>query len=71
MSAWEKGDLDLYDGTGVPPSEVSNALRRLPGSRVLRFPVPTAHFLVFDATRPPFDDPLVRRTYEQVREQER
>jgi len=61
VSMYEKGDLDLLEI--LDTSVVNEVEQRRPGSRVLRSSWPRAWYLVFDVTRPPFDDQRVRRAF--------
>jgi oligopeptide transport system substrate-binding protein len=63
LSLYATGNADLVDMAGVTPSAVEDAQRSHPDSKVLRFPRLSAYYLVFDVTRPPFDDPQVRRAF--------
>ena len=63
LARYQAGKSDAMDMAGVPPSVVSDAERQRPGSKVLRFPRLATFYVVFDVTRPPFDDPRVRQAF--------
>jgi len=60
---YEAGDSDLLRMNELDWSVAEGVQRRNPRSRVVRAPGQSVYFLAFDVTRPPFDDPRVRRAF--------
>jgi oligopeptide transport system substrate-binding protein len=63
LSLYDAGGLDVLNTSGFDPSVGADVQRRYAGSTVLRTARLGTFFLVFDVTRPPFDDPRVRRAF--------
>jgi ABC-type oligopeptide transport system substrate-binding subunit len=62
LDDYASNGLDLYPAMELPPSEMSRVLRQH-ASEHLAAPALILQFLVFDASRPPFDDVWIRRAF--------
>jgi oligopeptide transport system substrate-binding protein len=62
LEMYEAGNLDFLGLVDFPPSEWDRARRRHAGEYVSA-PESATHYVGFDVTRPPFDDPRVRRAF--------
>jgi oligopeptide transport system substrate-binding protein len=60
LAAYDAGALDILGISFFPPEERARAQRTHPGEAIAR-PILETCYLVFDVTRPPFDDARVRR----------
>ena len=60
---YEAGDLDILHMNQLESSVAEDIRQRNPRSRVVRTPAEGVSLLVFDVTRPPFDDPRVHRAF--------
>jgi oligopeptide transport system substrate-binding protein len=60
LQKYEAGELDVVLLWGLPPAEIDRARQQYAGEYVSG-PYLYTLFLVFDASRPPFDDPRQRR----------
>ncbi|MBM4432288.1 MAG: peptide ABC transporter substrate-binding protein, partial [Chloroflexi bacterium] len=63
LPLFEAGIVDAVDVVGIQQALVADVLQRNPGTRAQRTPGLGVHYLVFDVTRPPFDDARVRRAF--------
>jgi oligopeptide transport system substrate-binding protein len=60
LRSYERGDLDAALLWGLPSAEIDHARQRYAGEYVSG-PYLFTMFMVFDVSRPPFDDPRLRR----------
>jgi ABC-type oligopeptide transport system substrate-binding subunit len=60
VDMYDAGRLDILDLHRLPPADALRARQRHPGE-YLPTPALFTYYLAFDASRPPFDDPRVRR----------
>jgi oligopeptide transport system substrate-binding protein len=61
LASHEAGSVDVYIGVGVP-AKIDRALQQH-GEIYVSQPWLNTNYLGFDASRPPFDDPRVRRAF--------
>jgi oligopeptide transport system substrate-binding protein len=62
LAMYEADSLDTLDITFFPAAEMNNARQRYAGEYI-SVPTLTTRKVEFDASRPPFDDPRVRRAF--------
>lgn len=62
LQKYESGELDILGLADFPPSEWDRARRQYAGEYVSA-PESATHYVGFDVSRPPFDDPRVRRAF--------
>jgi oligopeptide transport system substrate-binding protein len=62
LELYEADGLDIYDLGGLPAAELDRARHRHAGEYV-SVPTLATEYVGFDASRPPFDDPRVRRAF--------
>jgi len=60
---YEAGELDLLRLNSLDSSVAEEVRQRTLGSWAARTPDQSVYYLLFDVTRPPFDDPRVRRAF--------
>jgi ABC-type oligopeptide transport system substrate-binding subunit len=69
LESYEAGDLDVYHPWELPLAEMDRARQRHPGEFLLE-PWLQTHYLAFNTSRPPFDDPRVRRALAMATDRE-
>jgi ABC-type oligopeptide transport system substrate-binding subunit/class 3 adenylate cyclase len=62
LESYERGELDVLSLENIPPAEWDLARRRHAGDYVSS-PEPITNYVGFDVSRPPFDDPRVRKAF--------